>query len=139
MRIYLDSSAIIYGLEGRPRVRDEVVRAIETAEASDGVVLTSQLSRLECRVKPLRDGNELLLARYDAFFTRPGLVLLDVHSLVLDHATDLRAKHGFKTPDAIHLATALLTQAERFLTGDGELKKCAGIDIAILDPGPGET
>lgn len=33
MRISLDSSAIIYGLEGRPRVRDEVVRVQFTGGA----------------------------------------------------------------------------------------------------------
>jgi hypothetical protein len=59
MRLYLDSSAIIYCLEGAPAVRELAVHHIEQAERSpSGAVITSQLSRLECRVKPLRDGRD---------------------------------------------------------------------------------
>jgi hypothetical protein len=38
------------------------------ASASLAGVLTSQLSRLECRSKPLRDGDAEILAQYDALF-----------------------------------------------------------------------
>jgi predicted nucleic acid-binding protein len=34
--------------------------------------------------------------------------VLDVSAKVIDRATELRARHGFKSPDAIHLATALV-------------------------------
>jgi hypothetical protein len=68
MRLYLDASAIIYSLEGAPPVRELAVRRIEQAEQSEGAVITSQLSRLECRVKPLRDSAADVLARFDAFF-----------------------------------------------------------------------
>jgi predicted nucleic acid-binding protein len=107
MRIYLDSTTIIYSLEGVPAVRDIVVRYIEWAEQSaGGAVITSQLARLECRVKPLRDRASSTLALVDAFFARPGIILVDVSTAILERAALLRAEHGFKTPDAIHLATA---------------------------------
>lgn len=135
MRLYLDASAIIYSLEGTPPVRESAVRRIEQAEQSEGgAVITSQLSRLECRVKPLRDGAADLLARFDAFFAPPGVVLADVSARVLERATELRAQHGFKTPDAIHLATALVQAADIFLTGDAGLARCPGIQVVILDP-----
>jgi predicted nucleic acid-binding protein len=135
MRLYLDASAIIYSLEGAPAVRDAAIRRIEQAEQSgDGAVITSQLSRLECRVKPLRDGATQRLARFDAFFVRPTVVLAEVSGRVIERATELRAQHGFKTPDAIHLATALVHGADVFLTGDTALARCPGVEIAILDP-----
>jgi predicted nucleic acid-binding protein len=98
------------------------------------MLITSHLSRLECRVRPLREKNEILLARFDTFFSRPGLLLADVSARVLELATELRATHGFKTPDAIHLSTALLQGASIFLTGDETLKKCPGIEVVLLDP-----
>lgn len=135
MRLYLEASAIIYSIEGLPHVREATVRFIDRTETVDeGVVVTSYLSRLECRVRPLRDRNESLLARFDAFFSRPGLLLADVSPQVLERATELRATHGFKTPDAIHLATALLQGANAFLTGDEGLRKCPGLEVAVLDP-----
>jgi predicted nucleic acid-binding protein len=118
-------------------VRAAAVRLVQQAEAAEGgMVITSDLSRLECRVRPLREGNQMLLERFDAFFSRPSLALVDVSPQVLDRATELRAAHGFKTPDAIHLATALLQSAGIFLTGDDKLKKCPGLEVVVLDPSP---
>jgi uncharacterized protein len=53
---------------------------------------------------------------------------------VLERATELRATHGFRTPDAIHLATALVQHADTFLTGDASLKKCPGLEVALIRP-----
>ncbi len=50
---YLDASAIIYLVEGAGTVREVVLRRITGAEQDPaGRLLTSQLARLECRVKP---------------------------------------------------------------------------------------
>jgi len=133
MRLYLDASAIIYSIEGAPLVREAAVRFAEQAEAArDGLVITSQLSRLECRVKPLRDGAMDLLAHFDAFFSRRRLLLAEVSARVIERATELRAQHGFKTPDAIHLATALGQAADIFLTGDAGLRRCPGLQVVVL-------
>lgn len=58
-------------------------------------------------MKPLRNNNAILLSEYEAVFDAARFVLLDVTAAVLDRATDLRARHGFKVPDAIHLASAI--------------------------------
>ncbi len=140
MRLYLDASAIIYGIEGAPAVRDVALRYAAHAEVTTGgVVITSQLARLECRVKPLKTGAAEVLALYDAFFARRRLRMADVSVPVLDRAAELRVQHGFKTPDAIHLATALLETADVFLTGDAGLKRCAGLQVVVLDPAADPT
>ncbi|HEY6459161.1 MAG TPA: PIN domain-containing protein [Polyangiaceae bacterium] len=99
---YLDASAIIYLVEGTAIARARVGQCAVLAEQDPaGRILTSQLARLECRVKPLRDGNAALLATYDGFFTRTRLELVDVSAPAIDRATELRARYGFKTRDAI--------------------------------------
>jgi uncharacterized protein len=85
-------------------------------------------------VKPLRAGDAATLATYDAFFTRARLSVFDVSAAVLDRATELRARHGFKVPDAIHLATAIEAGADAFLTGDAGLAKCSGVNVELLTP-----
>lgn len=68
---YLDTSAIIYFIEGTAAVRAQIAGSIANAESDPaGRIVTSRLSRLECRVKPLRVGDSALLAIDDAFFTR---------------------------------------------------------------------
>jgi len=80
MRLYLDANPIIYSIEGVPEFRLAALSWIERAEAAQGAVITSRLSRLECRVKPLREGNSALLEQFDGFFSRGGLEIVDVLS-----------------------------------------------------------
>jgi len=83
-------------------------------------------------VKPLREGNTPLLERFDGFFSRGSLEIVDVSSDVIERATELRAKHDFRAPDAVHLATALVVGADVFLTGDRTLKRCPDLDVQLL-------
>jgi len=85
-------------------------------------------------VKPVRDRDAAILATYDAFFTRARLTIVDVTAAVLDRATELRARHGFKVPDAIHLASAIEAGADVFLTGDAGLAKCPDVRVEIVSP-----
>jgi uncharacterized protein len=132
MRLYLDANPIIYSIEGVPEFRTAALAWIEEAEAAGGAVITSRLSRLECRVRPIRDGNTELLARFEGFFAREGLELAEITAEVVETATTLRATHGFRPPDAIHLATAILAKADVFLTGDRNLARCPGLKVEVL-------
>lgn len=132
MRLYLDANPIIYSIEGVPEFRTASLAWIEEAEAAGGAVITSRLSRLECRVRPLRDGNTELLARFEGFFAREGLELAEITAEVVEAATALRAAHGFRPPDAIHLTTAILAKADVFLTGDRNLARCPGLKVEVL-------
>jgi uncharacterized protein len=132
MRLYLDANPIIYSIEGVPEFRTSALAWIERAEAAGGAVITSRLSRLECRVRPLRDGNTELLARFEGFFARDGLELAEITADVVETATTLRAAHGFRAPDAIHLATAILAKADVFLTGDRNLARCPGLKVDVM-------
>jgi predicted nucleic acid-binding protein len=55
-----------------------------------------------------------------------------VSAQVIENATELRAKHNFRAPDAIHLASAILAKTDVFLTGDQSLKRCPGLAVEIL-------
>jgi predicted nucleic acid-binding protein len=60
------------------------------------------------------------------------LLVFDIDTAVVDRATEVRALYGFRTPDALHLATALLLDCDTFLTGDEKLKRCEEIEVAVL-------
>jgi predicted nucleic acid-binding protein len=76
------------------------------------------------------------IATYDAFFTRARLVIVDVTGAVIDKATDLHARYGFKTPDALHLATAIDAKADVFVTGDAAFARCTELPVDIVSPTP---
>ena len=133
MRLYLDANAIIYAVEAVTPFHAAVVSRVAQAQAAaGGIVLTSRLSRLECRLKPARDGDAALLLKYDLFFRRKPATIMEIDADVIERATDLRARYTVKTPVAIHLATAWQQQADVFLTGDAGLKRCAEVPVEIL-------
>ncbi len=131
---YLDACCLIYLTEGAPEWRTVAEARLNALEATTGLV-TSRLSRLECRSKPLRARDTALLARYEAAFAAARL--LDISGAVIERATELRAKYGFRSPDAIHLASAIDAGANVFLTGDASLARCTEIAVDVLTPAAG--
>jgi predicted nucleic acid-binding protein len=94
----------------------------------------TDLCRLECRVGPLKQGNALLLAKYDGFFALPVVHRLALATAVYDRATDIRAAYIFKTVDAVHLAAAVEYRCASFLTNDTRLSRFTGITVEVLPP-----
>ena len=79
----------------------------------------SDLVRLECLVDPIRRGDEEKRKVFEAQFQR--LTSLPLTSSVFDLATELRARHRIKTPDALHAAAAILHGCDEFWTNDRRL------------------
>ena len=132
MQIYLDSVILIYYLDhvGPFQVR-AADRLAKLYAAGDGVA-SSDLVRLECRLGPLRSGDAARLSKFDAFFARPDVQLVPLTTAVLDRATEIRARHGFKTPDAIHLAAAVESGCGAFLTNDTRLSAFPDLAVEVL-------
>ena len=131
--LYLDTCCIIYLIEAASPFHAAVVQRITAHNTVPGATLvTSRLARLECRTKPLREADATLLARYEVFFAAQRFRLAEISPAVVDSATDLRAKYGFKTPDAIHLATAIVEKVDTFFTGDAQLGRCTEIRVEVI-------
>jgi uncharacterized protein len=130
--IYTDANVIIRLVEGTQAVRAPIEARLQPLRGTAGFLATSRLSRLECRCKPLRQGDSMLLALYDAFFSGVEVVLLEIDAAVIEKATELRAQFNFKSPDAIHLASALLLGVSAFLTADRNLARCTLVPVELI-------
>lgn len=58
--------------------------------------------------------------------------MFEVTRAVIDRATELRARLGFKTPDAIHLASAIEASADLFITGDRAFARFADLPVRVV-------
>ena len=128
--IYLDACCFIYLVEGTPTWRAAIENRLRAIDSTARLV-TSQLSRLECRTRPMRDRDEALLRRYDRLFSADRVSLVEIGEAIIDRATDLRARYGYKTPDAIHLATGI-ESGVAFLTGDIRLQTCLEVRVEVI-------
>lgn len=129
--VLLDASAVIHLLEGDGAARRSVQRVLVDFEGSEPPALAvSALSRLECRVKPLRERNADLLQMYEAFFADPGLLVIDLDATVLEVATELRARYRLRTPDAIQAASLLAHDRDGvFVTSDTDFSRIEGLQV----------
>jgi predicted nucleic acid-binding protein len=126
----LDTPPFIYFIEEHPKYLS-IVRPVFSA-ITDGTLtgVTSALALLETLVRPFRVGNAPLAVKYEAFLTRShGLRFEEITGAILRAAAQLRATHNIKTPDAIHLATALVANCPVYLTNDRDLPLIPGIRI----------
>ena len=129
MRYYLDAAPIIYLIEQS----QPFATAIRSKLAVLGIVpITSELARLECRVKPMRDGNQALLQDFDDYFAHSIAEIFPLTRDVVDLATEIRAQYNFKTPDSIHLAAAIISNCDVFITNDQRLNRFTGITIETI-------
>jgi predicted nucleic acid-binding protein len=109
-----DSDVLIYVARRDPR-GDVVARLIGAGVLSDNVigsvVLVSEV--FAAPVGRIHDGERQRLINIIA-----ALDLKNVDDEVADLAGSLRTKYRLKTPDALHLATAVLWGADRFHTNN---------------------
>jgi predicted nucleic acid-binding protein len=130
--IYVDANVIIRLLEGAAETRIPLEERLLPLRGSGRFLLTSRLTLLECRVRPLRTQDAALLQLYDAFFSSAEVEVTELTAPVVEKATVLRATLEVKTPDALHLATAIVSGARAFLTGDRGLARCKEIAVEVL-------
>lgn len=133
-RVYIDTAPIIYSVERHERYLELLQDFWKSAVLSDELeVVTSELTLLETLVQPLRKSDEDLVALYESILTNSSIVLYPITQEILRFSADLRAVQNFKTPDAIHIATAILTDCGYFVTNDTEFKRVSDISVVIVD------
>lgn len=126
--IYLDSCVVIYAVEDHGARGDEVRRRL--SESADVVVAISPLVILECLVGPLREENLVLHDHYLRALKQFRMLPLEPDHYV--RAAELRARHGIRTPDALHLAAAQLHGCDQLWTNDNRMAAAAsGLSVVV--------
>ncbi len=119
-KFFFDTCIIIYIVEKHPIYANKIEALMHGL--NDDVFCFSPLVRMECLVMPLRTKDSQLQKLYDAFFDAQRLLAMPPE--VFDQAAQLRADFSsLKTPDALHLATAIHHNCDEFWTNDNRLDK----------------
>jgi predicted nucleic acid-binding protein len=121
MEIFFDSCIAIYLVEERPEYAERIHARLAGSRAQ---IAYSPLVEMECLLLPMRQQRLELLERFRHFFALSHR--LNLPDAVYEKATELRARHGLKTPDALHLATALHHRCDELWTNDARLSHVSG-------------
>lgn len=120
--VYIDSCLLIYVIEEHQIFAPLLETYI--ANTPNLIFVISGLTEMECLVMPLRQKNQLLINKFHDWFKQTEIVSIEKE--VFYQAAKLRANFtSLKTPDALHLATALHHNCDEFWTNDNRLDKVA--------------
>ncbi|HVC98539.1 MAG TPA: PIN domain-containing protein [Pirellulales bacterium] len=138
MLVYLDTCIFIYWIEG-PTPFDVRVRThLAKLQAAGHRFAISELSRLECLVKPLGVGDAALLLDYERMFLAPNVSFVPLDAPVYERAANIRGVRRYANGsrysalDALHLAAAVQAGCTSFLTNDHRLAGFLDIAVDVL-------
>ena len=124
-KVFLDSMIFIYLFEEDSRYSKKVKRLFENIEDGKISAVTSIITPLEVlsTAKLEKDLDKLLA--FSRFFQKtPNLTVIDVNWEIMEKAAYLRRRNAhLRTPDALQIATAIITGSKVFITNDEKLIK----------------
>ena len=131
-KVVLDASALLGVVMGE-RAFLPLKPMPEAIDRGDIQLVQSTAMLVELRPRHPRDNSTHAKIRSDlvALLRSPRTQLVDVNTLVARKAAELAVNHGLKTWDAIHLATAVLANADVLVVRDSKFPEgeCEGVWI----------
>lgn len=131
--IYFDTNIFIYLFEGYDKHQDQLEVIKELLASGSIQVSSSQLTYTEMLPPLVKSADQDLIQQMMDFLGEEGIFSLHpVSQDVCIQAGVLRGQMGMKTPDAIHVATAIYQGCDVFLTNDKKIKAPKGMEIILL-------
>lgn len=134
--ICIDSPVLIYHLE-LIKPYDELTRIlIKKIAGNQTTCFISALTITELLTKPYRLKDREKINLFEMFIRSiPNTIIKSIDYDISKKAASLRGEYNLRTPDALVLATAIVTGSDLFITNDIALKrfKIDGIKTITLD------
>ena len=132
-RVYLDSNVFVYFLDRNPVYFPLVAPLLEAINSGDIIGVTGDAAVAEVMVRPYQTGDPTLVAGIKSFFGTAGFLAVRSHdAAAFDLAAQLRARHGMKFIDALHVATAISAECRFLITNDGDFRSQVAIEVISL-------
>ena len=132
MLYYLDTMIVIYAVEGNAVDQQRARNHLVALSNADHQFAVSDLTYTECLVHPLKPGFGQLLSDFFRFFHGPNLRTLTVSSAAYARAGSIRAHYNYGLADSVHLAAAIESGCDVFLTNDNQLSSFPDITVEEL-------
>lgn len=133
-RVGLDTICFIYHLSKHPlytTITADLFGMIETGRLA---AVTSSLALIEILARPKQMGHQSAADNYKVVLaTFPNLELRRADIAITELAAELRVRYRVTTPEAIHLATAIVDGADAFIGNTEPLRAVKEIEVVLLD------
>jgi hypothetical protein len=134
---------VIYAVEGNPTDQQRALNHLAELEGAGHRFVISELTRTECLVPVFGLGGGQRLSDFFRFFHGPNLRTLSLTAAMHARASNIRGGHVNKAilpaqpkryglADAFHLAAAIESGCDVFLTNDNDLANFPQITVEVL-------
>jgi predicted nucleic acid-binding protein len=126
MLIYLDTNVFIEAYENQGRLAQAFRTLFRSARRDQSILVTSELTLAELCVEPIRAGRDERINLYRSLIQTRGSFIqaIAIDRDILFEAATCRARaSALRLPDAIHIATAIMSNCEMFITNDKRLHR----------------
>lgn len=132
--LYLETAPLIYYVEEHPAYLATMDALLQAAEQAPIMLYSSAITLTEVLTLPMKRRDTTLAQAYRTILSQSvGFRLVAVDAHVAEVAADLRARYTLRTPDALHLATAIVADCDAFLTNDKGLRRVNELRVLLLD------
>lgn len=129
----IDTAPVIYYLEDHPLHAERFAPVFEAIAARRVQAVISSVTLAEVLSGPLTSGKEVLAAQYREVLCRSaGWQMHPVDEEIAVTAARVRVRHKLRLPDAIQIATAIVTRSYALVTHDRQLSKVS--DVRVWGP-----
>jgi predicted nucleic acid-binding protein len=133
-RLYIETAPLIYYVEEHPDYVAKMDAIIGIVHHAGLNAVSSVITLTEVLNQPMKTGNKKLEQEYrDILVNSGGYRLVPATIPVAEAAAGLRARYNLRTPDALHIASAMHAGCDAFLTNDTGIRRVTELPIMILD------
>lgn len=131
-KLAIETAPYIYYVENHPLYADKMDAIFAIIEAQTIEMTASVITLTEVLKKPIQVNDQPLIDAYSELLTQ-NTHLIPTTVVIARLAADLRARYNLRTPDALHIATAINASCDAFLTNDLGLKRVTELKVLVLD------
>lgn len=133
-KLYVDSAPLIYYVEENIAYIDQMEYILDIVDNASIEVVSSVLTLTEVLVAPIRAGAHQVAQRYRTILmNRETCTLVAISENIAIEAASIRARYRINTPDALHIASAIVSGCDAFLTNDHKLRVVQELNVLVLD------
>lgn len=130
----MDANCFVYSVEHIEPYYTILDIVWQSVKSGNLRIVTSEMTLLEVLVKPIKmEATNTVDAFRAVLYLQSEARMMPITQPVLEKAAVLRATTNLKTPDAIHVATALLSSCSLLITNDTAFRQATGIPVQILN------
>jgi hypothetical protein len=140
---YLDTVIVIYAVEGNTTDQQRALNHLAALEQAGHRFAISDLTRTECLVPVFGPGAGQRLSDFFRFFHGPNLLTLGLTAAMCIRASAIRGAYTYPAippaqprryglADSLHLAAAIESGCDAFLTNDNQLTNFQDIVVEVL-------